>query len=298
MTIQQLTYLLEVHKCGSFSVAAKNLFITQSAISNAIIGLEKEIGTPLFIRSKKGLIPTARGADVINHAKRVCESVEQISNPKAPEKKSVRIGCSGNSPAGRAFLRLLNENRNRKDIDFAFVSQNEGDFLDRLLKQELDIVFFSNLTSYSMGRLENVKKHNLDFEIFQETPAVVMIGPGHPLYSKPHIDIWEFAKHRMLQSSRRGIAATRTISAFFPIRQENIFPVSNSTLRKQLLEAGHGFYITSMPVKIQPNDPIRYIPIEGLRYTCYYVTNPNAPKCKELQRFITLFKEELELEKA
>ena len=298
MTIQQLTYLLEVHKSGSFSLAAKNLFITQSAISNAIIGLEKEIGTPLFVRSKKGLIPTARGADVINHAKRVCESIEQISNPKTPQKKSVRIGCSGQGPASRAFLRLLNENRDRRDIDFAYVSQNEGDFLERLLNQELDIVFFFNLTSYSMGRLEDVKKHNLNYEIFQETSAAVMIGPGHPLYSKPHIDIWEFAKYRMLQSSKKGLAATRTISAFFPLRQENIFPVSNGNLRMQLLEAGHGFYIASMPAKIQPDDPIRYIPIDGLRYTCYYVTNPNAPQCEELQRFITLFKEERALEKA
>ena len=298
MTIQQLTYLLEVHKSGSFSLAAKNLFITQSAISNAIIGLEKEIGTPLFVRSKKGLVPTARGADVINHAKKVCDSIEQITNPKAPEKKSVRIGCSGYAPVSRAFLRLLNENRNRQDIDFAYVSQNEGDFLDRLLKQELDIVFFFNLASYSAGRLENVKKHDLDYEIFREAPAVVKIGPGHPLYNKTHIDMWEFAKYRMLQSSKRGIAATKTISAFFPVRQENIFPVSNSNLRKELLEAGHGFSIASMPAKIQPDDPLRYIPIEGLRYTCYYVTNPNAPQCEELHRFIDLFKEELTLEKA
>ena len=68
MTIQQLTYLLEVHKAGSFSIAAKNLYITQSAISNAIIGLEKEIGSPIFVRSKKGLIPTPRVIDVITQA--------------------------------------------------------------------------------------------------------------------------------------------------------------------------------------------------------------------------------------
>ena len=63
MTIQQLTYLLEVYKAGSFSVAAKNLFITQSAISNAVIALEKEIDSPIFIRSKKGLVPTNRNPE-------------------------------------------------------------------------------------------------------------------------------------------------------------------------------------------------------------------------------------------
>lgn len=298
MTIQQLTYLLAVYKAGSFSLAAQNLYITQSAISNAVISLEKEIGAPIFVRSKKGLVPTARGLDVINHAKRACDSIEQISAPRTPEKRSVRIGCSGYGPAGRAFLRLMEENRDRKDIEFAFVSQNEGDFLERLLNHELDIVFFFNVTSYSMGRLENVKKNNLDYEIFSEVPAVVKLSPKHPLYNKPNIDIREFAKYRMIQSSKNGLAAARTISAHFPVRQDNIIPITNSKLRQDVLEAGHAFTIGQMPPKIALDDPLRYIPIEGLRYTCYYVTNPTAPQCEELHRFIELFKEELELEKA
>ena len=40
MTIQQLSYLLEVHQTGSFSAAAKNLIISQSAVSNAVLTLE------------------------------------------------------------------------------------------------------------------------------------------------------------------------------------------------------------------------------------------------------------------
>lgn len=293
MTIQQLTYLLEVYKAGSFSLAAQNLYITQSAISNAVISLEKEIGAPIFVRSKKGLVPTTRGMDVILNAKRACDSIEQITTPRTPEKKTVRIGCNGFAPANKAFLRLLDENRDNKDIAFSFVSQNEGDFLERLLNHELDIVFFSNITSYSMGRLENVKKHELDYEIFGEYPAVAKLGPKHPLYSKTHIDIRDFAKYKILQSSGKGITSTRTISAYFPVRQDNILRVSNSSLRKQILEAGHAFTIDSMPPKIAADDTIRYIPIDGLSYTCYYVTNPAAPQCKELHRFIELFKEEL-----
>lgn len=299
MTIQQLTYLLEVYKAGSFSLAAQNLYITQSAISNAVISLEKEIGSPVFVRSKKGLVPTARGLDVINHARRACDSIDQITAPRTPEKKTVRVGCSGFAPAGRAFLRLLDENRDRKDIDFAFVSQNEGDFLNCLLNYELDIVIFFNVTSYSMGRLENVKKHDLQYEIFGKIPAAVKIGPKHPLYNKQHIDIREFAKYRMLQGSKKGnIAATKTISAYFPIRHENILPVSNSNLRMQILMEGHAFTIGQMPPRVDPNDPLRYIPIEGLTYTYYYVTNPNNPQCEELHRFIALLKEEIALENA
>lgn len=295
MTIQQLTYLLEVYKAGSFSLAAQNLYITQSAISNAVISLEKEIGAPIFIRSKKGLIPTARGLNVISHAKRACDSIEQITDPRTPEKKTVRIGCSGFGPAGNAFLQLLSENKNNQNVEFSFVSQNDGDFLDRLLNHELDIVFFFNVTSHSMARLENVKKHNLDYEIFAKIPAVVKLSPKHPLYKKEHIDVREFAKYKMIQGSKKGnIANAKTISAYFPVRQENVLAVSNSGLRRQILDAGLAFTIGHMPVKIEPEDQTRYIPIEGLVYTCYYVTNPNAPLCDEAQRFIELFHQEME----
>lgn len=294
MTIQQLTYLLEVHKAGSFSQAAQNLYITQSAISNAIISLEKEVGSPIFVRSKKGLVPTARGMDVINHARRACDSIEEITSPRTSEKKTVRIGCSGYSPANKAFIRLLNENIGSRDIEFSFVSQSEGDFLERLLSHELDIVFFFNVTSHTMGRLENVKKHNLDYNIFAKIPAVVELSPKHPLYNKEHIDIREFTKYRMLQGSKRGnISNAKTISAYFPVRQENILVVSNSAMRKKILDEGLAFAITRMPAAQDPEDKFRYIPIEGLTYTCYYVTNPNAPLCEEARRFITLFQEEL-----
>lgn len=293
MTIQQLTYLLEVYKSGSFSLAAQNLYVTQSAISNAVISLEKEIGAQIFIRSKKGLVPTTRGLDVINHARCACDSIEQITAPRTPERKTVRIGCSGFTPANNAFLRLLEENRNNNDIDFAYVSQSEGDFLERLLNHDLDIVFFFNITSYTMGRLENVKKHNLNYEIFGKYPAVVTIGPKHPLYDKANIDIREFAKYRMLQNSKRGLASSKTISAHFPVRQENILPISNSNLRTEVLKAGHAFYVHHQPLSIAGGEQLRHIPIDGLNYTCYYVTNPAAPQCEQLHRFIELFKEEL-----
>ena len=58
MTFQQLQYLLEVSRTGSISGAAKNLFLAQSSVSASISNLEEELGFPIFIRSKKGVIPT------------------------------------------------------------------------------------------------------------------------------------------------------------------------------------------------------------------------------------------------
>lgn len=293
MTIQQLTYLLEVHKAGSFSVAAKNLFITQSAISNAIISLEKEIGAPIFVRSKSGLSPTPRGVAVIEHAKRACESIELIASSKTLGKKTVRIGCNSYAPANNAFLRLLDENRGRTDIEFSFEDSRRGDYLDRLLNAELDIVFFHNIASYTPGRLENVKKHNLHYEILDTIPAVVGIGPKHPLYDIPNFDIRELSKYKLVQSTTGGIASVKSIGAYLPVRKENILLVCSRPLRQKVLEEGHAFTVMRKPANPDPEDKLRYIPVEGLNYTIYYVTNPRYSHCEEFDRFLMLLKEEV-----
>ena len=52
MTFQQLTYVVEVAKNGSINKAAKNLFLSQTALSSAIKALEKELGISIFERSR------------------------------------------------------------------------------------------------------------------------------------------------------------------------------------------------------------------------------------------------------
>ena len=61
MTFQQLQHLLAVHRTGSFSLAAKEMFVSQSAVSNAISGLEQELGCRIFVRSAHGLSLTPEG---------------------------------------------------------------------------------------------------------------------------------------------------------------------------------------------------------------------------------------------
>lgn len=61
MTITQLKYFMSVYEIGSFSAAARELSVAQSAISKAIILLEEELGFKLFNRSGSGNTPTGGG---------------------------------------------------------------------------------------------------------------------------------------------------------------------------------------------------------------------------------------------
>ncbi|MGE7023024.1 LysR family transcriptional regulator [Solibacillus cecembensis] len=69
MKIDRIQYVLEVAKWKSITVAAQNLHITQSAISQSITAVEEELGNKIFIRSRKGIELTAFGIKIIEKAK-------------------------------------------------------------------------------------------------------------------------------------------------------------------------------------------------------------------------------------
>lgn len=91
MTIQQLEYILEVNRAGSMSRAAKNLFVSHSSVSNSVAALEEELGFPIFERNYQGVVPTARGHEVLEHAAQVCEHLRRMRDGKSQLSRRIRI---------------------------------------------------------------------------------------------------------------------------------------------------------------------------------------------------------------
>ena len=61
MRLEHIQYFVEVANVGSISLAAKNLYISQQGVSNALHQLEQEVGFPLFTRQKRGVELTRNG---------------------------------------------------------------------------------------------------------------------------------------------------------------------------------------------------------------------------------------------
>src|SRR6201988_2266254 len=68
---------VRVIEAGSFSGAAKQLRLGQSAISKTIAQLEDRLGVRLLLRSTHGLTPTEAGRNFYQRAKRTIEEAEQ-----------------------------------------------------------------------------------------------------------------------------------------------------------------------------------------------------------------------------
>lgn len=50
MDIKMMEYVVEIERCGSINKAAKNLYLSQPNLSNALKNLESELGYTLFVR--------------------------------------------------------------------------------------------------------------------------------------------------------------------------------------------------------------------------------------------------------
>lgn len=67
----------ETARHSSFSTAARNLYISQSAISQCISQLEQDLDTKLFIRSRRGVSLTKEGMLLFQKVESAMQSIEQ-----------------------------------------------------------------------------------------------------------------------------------------------------------------------------------------------------------------------------
>lgn len=89
-------YILEIAKQKNLTRAAQALFVTQSTLSQHLIKVEQELGTPLFVRGKKQWIPTEAGEIYLRGAQHILKiqenTREHIANLE--EKGVIRVGIT------------------------------------------------------------------------------------------------------------------------------------------------------------------------------------------------------------
>lgn len=80
MNLKQLEAFVAVGEEGSFSKAAKTLFLTQPTVSAHISSLEQELGVRLFVRNTKEVRLSEDGGKLFGHAKQMTSLQREIEN--------------------------------------------------------------------------------------------------------------------------------------------------------------------------------------------------------------------------
>ncbi|MFJ4371991.1 LysR family transcriptional regulator [Pseudomonas japonica] len=234
MDLRQLRYFIALNDHRSFVRAAEAMGITQPAFSRSIQGLEQEFGCVLVDRGSKDLRPTPEGQVVLQHALRLVQGANQLSNEVRRMTKldagELHFG-SGPAPAADLVPRALSHFVKAHPRVQTRLSVDHWENLSRALNRE-DIEFF----------IADIRHFEAD-PSFQTQPLTPRRGlffcrPGHPLLAKDSLstnDLFEYplATPQILPGARKLLANLSGKTDFSPQVQTEHLP----TLLKVVLDS-------------------------------------------------------------
>ncbi|SDO30626.1 transcriptional regulator, LysR family [Rhodoferax sp. OV413] len=170
-----LRYFLEVVRGGSLTEASARLHVAASAISRQIAGLEQSLGTVLFERQPRGMVPTAAGEILAAHARRSSldaeHALEEIQALQGLRSGKVRMAITEGFAS--AFLPpLIIEFRQRyARIQFQVDVTAPAEVPVRVRDGDADI----GLT------FSRAPERDIKVEHRQSAPILALMHPDHPL---------------------------------------------------------------------------------------------------------------------
>ena len=190
MTLQQLTYIKMTAECGNITEAAEKLFISQPSLSAAIHNLEKEMGVTIFVRSKKGVVLTREGEELLSYAGMLLEQADIMKEHFGVGKARMpkfSVSCQHYSFAVNAFVDVV-QAYDAEKYDFILRETQTGEIIDDVAngKSELGVIYLSEHNEEVLTKL--IKKNGLIFELFTAEPHV-FISNRHPLAAKEKIQL-------------------------------------------------------------------------------------------------------------
>lgn len=148
-----------VAKTGNISKAAKELYISQPAISKSIQKLEESVGCKLFARSSRGVVLTEEGQLLFDH---VSEAFETLTIGEEKLKRSIELGVGhlkigvSNTLCKYLLLPYLKEFiRQKPHITISISCQSTNETLKLLEDNKIDIGL--------IGKPESLKNIHFDF---------------------------------------------------------------------------------------------------------------------------------------
>jgi DNA-binding transcriptional LysR family regulator len=192
LDVRRMRVLREVIWRGSFSAAAEALHLSQSAVSQQIAVLEREVGMPLLERTSEGPKLTPAGEALMDHGDAVIARLEEAERELAQiaglEGGRLRL-ASFPTASATLMTRALSLFRQRfPNIELEFQEDEPEDSFPSLKRGEFDLAV---VFDYPMFPLEFGR--DVESELIYEEPMRVALPPGHPLAAAKSVRIEDLA---------------------------------------------------------------------------------------------------------
>ena len=183
MTIRHLKIFIAVATYGKMRQAAETLYISQPAVSQAIKELEIYYNTRLFERLTQKLYLTEDGTKLLNHARYVVDSFDNLDLMMKQQVTSPKIRIGGSVSVGTYLLNDIMDQMEYavKDLEFKVVVDNTSTIEELIKTSQLDMAIVEGVIDCD---------ELIQLPIYKDE-LVIIVGKGHSLYQKERVTLDE-----------------------------------------------------------------------------------------------------------
>ncbi len=255
-----LKAFLAVLDLGSFNEAARQLNLSQPALSRRIKGLEEAVGAQLIERTTRHVAPTQIGRELLPLVRRLVDEFEDsiLSISDLGGRHRAQVTIASVPTAAFYFLPRVVQSFNQKFPGIRFrildLSANEG--LDAVANGEVE--FGINITGAARA--------DLNFTPLIEDPFVLACRRDHPLATAKSLTWADLAGHPLIgvskTSGNRAVLDRALTTA--QVQLNWFYEVNHLSTSLGLVEAGLGISVMPKLATPQLEHPvIATVPLKG-----------------------------------
>jgi LysR family transcriptional regulator, low CO2-responsive transcriptional regulator len=171
---RQLRAFVSLARHGSFTLAAKELFLTQSAVSHSLRALEEDLGCRLFDRMGKKILLTLAGEQLLPHAKNILAQMQQargaLHKLTAWGQSRLRV-CASTTACQYILPSVLREfQKSFPNVQVAIEPGDTKHAVEFLSQKEIDCAIC----------LEPEREERFDFRPLFSDELMFLVAPDHP----------------------------------------------------------------------------------------------------------------------
>jgi len=209
MEIRQLKAFVAISETKTFTAGAKQVNITQAAISMQIRQLEESVGLPLFTRTPRRVILTEAGELLLTRARTILRehdaAIAEIAEIAGAEHGRLRIGSASAMFATVQLPAILEGLKGKfPNAEITVISGTSSRLVEKILHGDIDMAFVSL----------PVETHAIDTDLLFSDEIVAIANPQHQLAAKKSISAATLAGESLILGEKGG-NTRRMIDEFF-----------------------------------------------------------------------------------
>ncbi|MBP6523809.1 MAG: LysR family transcriptional regulator [Dermatophilaceae bacterium] len=251
LSLRQLSYFVAVAEAGQISAAARELYVTQSAVTTAVRDLEASLRQPLLTRNSRGVALTEAGLAFLPKARSILQMVQEAQTLTVPDdavRGALKIGVTYTVMGYFVPTHVPRLQARYPRLQITWLERERGLIESQLLSGELDLGLL--ITS-------NVQSPDLRRMTFVQSPRRLWLAQSHELRHHHEVDLATIADHPYVMLTVDE--ADDTTLAYWGTRRPRVL------LRTTAVEAARSLVANGSGVTILSDMVYRPWSLEGRR---------------------------------